>query len=148
MTSGFIADLSTGDGFVVVSVSGELDLAQSPVLRKTLDAVLHGEESLVIIDTSELQFIDSTGIGVLVAARNHLEAVHGLLVIANLDEIVGRPVRLTEGDTAIPVHWAGTTQRPWPEGDATPVSILADLGFTSEAATLRAVLDVGAEPIS
>jgi anti-sigma B factor antagonist len=147
MTSGFAADLSSGDGFVVLTLSGELDLAEAPVLRKMLDRVLRGNAALIVIDAGGLQFIDSTGIGVLVAARNHIEAASGLLVIANLDETVGRPVRLTEVDTAIPVHWAGTPQRPWTDEGATPVSILAVLGFPDEAAALGATLDVGAEPI-
>ena len=148
MASGFRADLSTGDGFVVVSVTGELDLAEAPVLRKTLEGVLHGDTSLVVIDANDLTFIDSTGIGVLVAAHNHLGATNGLLVIANLDESVGRPLRLTEVDTAIPVHWAGTTQLPWADPAASPVSILASLGFTAEATARGAGRDVGAEPIS
>src|SRR5437764_14099584 len=82
MIRGFVADLSTGDGFVAVSLSGELDLAEAPVLRKTLDRVLRPGTSLIVIDAHALQFIDSTGIGVLVAAHNHLEATGGLLVIA------------------------------------------------------------------
>src|SRR3954462_1774631 len=148
MTGGFVADLSSGDGFVVVSASGELDLAEAPVLRKTLERVLQDCPSLIVIDASELQFIDSTGIGVLVAAHNHAEASNGMLVIANLDEKIGRPLRLTQVDTAIPVHWAGTTLRPWTEPDVAPDSILAALGFDTAAAAPRAAHDVGAKPIS
>src|SRR3954463_4126022 len=143
MTGGFVADLSSGDGFVVVSASGELDLAEASVLRKTLERVLPDCPSLVVIDAGGLQFIDSTGIGVLVAAHNRVEATNGMLVIANLDEKVGRPLQLTQVDTAIPVHWAGTTLRPWAEPDVTPDSILATLGFDTAAAVVRAAHDVG-----
>lgn len=142
MASGFFADLSTGDGYAVVSLSGELDLAESPGLRRTLDRVLRSSTRLIVIDAAELTFLDSTGIGVIVAAYNRQVAAGGRLVITNLNEVVGRPIRLTEVDTAIPVHWTCEVLRPWAEPGATPSMILAAFGFAAEG------VDADTEPIS
>src|SRR5437763_8911400 len=103
MSAGFAVTAATGDGFTVLVLSGELDLAAAPTLRRAIDQHVGPDTSLLVADARALRFIDSTGIGVLVGTRNHLARSGGLLVIANLDETVGRPLRLTEVDTAIPV---------------------------------------------
>lgn len=54
----------------VLAIAGELDMANASTLTKELESLEEGsgEESLTI-DMSELEFIDSTGIAVLVAAH-------------------------------------------------------------------------------
>ena len=146
MTSAFVAEVASGDGFVAVSLSGELDLAETAGLRKVLDRVLASAPRLVVIDAAELTFLDSSGIGILVAAHNSLVAAGGQFVIANLGESTGKPVRLTEVDTAIPVHWAAPVVQPWVSPDVTVEAILAALGMGRSAAELG--VDVDAEPIS
>ena len=54
----------------MVHVRGEIDLATAPALRACLLAL----EGDVIVDLSEVDFLDSTGIGVLVAQRKRLGA--------------------------------------------------------------------------
>ncbi len=59
-------------GRTVVSVAGELDVFTSPQLRQVLfDPVLCGG-SRIVIDLDDVTFMDSTGIGTLVAARRWL----------------------------------------------------------------------------
>jgi anti-sigma B factor antagonist len=66
--SGFAISISDTDGRAVVEVRGELDLATAPeleaVLLERLDA---GAE--VVLDLRELQFMDSSGLRVLVTAH-------------------------------------------------------------------------------
>jgi anti-sigma B factor antagonist len=52
----------------VIRVGGELDLATVPALADELDAAVNGPASRVVVDMSDLEFIDSTGIAVLVRA--------------------------------------------------------------------------------
>lgn len=54
------------DGFVVVELRGELDVATVPVLSNTLAAI---SGSTVVVDLSELTFMDSSGISALIHAR-------------------------------------------------------------------------------
>jgi anti-sigma B factor antagonist len=149
MTAGFAVTAAAGDRFTVLALSGELDLAEAPTLRKAIDEHVGPDTSLLVADARDLNFIDSTGIGVLVATRNQLARTGGLLVIANLGQTVGRPLQVTEVDTAIPVHWAGELAlAPWTEPGATPASILTALGFEAEAAAFGTGPGVGAEPVS
>ncbi|GGT24601.1 STAS domain-containing protein [Streptomyces chromofuscus] len=65
--------------WAVLHVSGELDLVTSPVLRQRVhDAVAEGRHSLVL-DLSEVWFCDSSGVGVLIAARRLLRSCQGRL---------------------------------------------------------------------
>jgi anti-anti-sigma factor len=72
----------TGDEqgqWAVLQVSGELDLVTSPVLRQRVhDAVAEGRHSLVL-DLSEVLFCDSSGVGVLIAARRLIRSCQGRL---------------------------------------------------------------------
>ena len=52
----------------VISLCGELDLANANTAKTALDASLAEDTSRVVIDMRELEFIDSTGIALLVAA--------------------------------------------------------------------------------
>jgi anti-anti-sigma factor len=53
----------------VVSVKGELDLASSPALEEELERIAASQVEVVIVDLSELEFMDSTGLSVLVRAH-------------------------------------------------------------------------------
>jgi anti-sigma B factor antagonist len=57
------------DGWVRMLVRGELDMGTAPILSPRL-AQLRAERQLVRLDLSELEFIDSTGIHLLIAAFN------------------------------------------------------------------------------
>jgi anti-sigma B factor antagonist len=56
----------------VLAVSGELDLAAAPSLEEELDRVFGSEVELIVLDLKGLDFIDSTGLSVLV--RGHQRA--------------------------------------------------------------------------
>lgn len=57
----------------VVSVSGELDLSSAPILRDALEPVIALGPDQVIIDLSDLRFVDSTGLAVLLEAQARVD---------------------------------------------------------------------------
>ncbi|MFE9774013.1 STAS domain-containing protein [Streptomyces sp. NPDC005931] len=73
-----VTDAEQGE-WAVLRVSGELDLVTSPVLRQRVhDVVADGRHSLVL-DLSDVWFCDSSGVGVLIAARRLLRSCQGSL---------------------------------------------------------------------
>ncbi|MEU9241404.1 STAS domain-containing protein [Streptomyces shenzhenensis] len=65
--------------WAVLGVSGELDLVTSPVLRQRVhDVVADGCHS-VVLDLSDVFFCDSSGVGVLIAARRLIRSCRGRL---------------------------------------------------------------------
>jgi anti-sigma B factor antagonist len=83
------------DATVVVRLSGDLDLAGVAQARAAIDEALGHAPKTLTFDVSELRFMDSSGIAVLVAATQRVDAVvlrdpspviQRLLTIAGLAE--------------------------------------------------------------
>lgn len=95
------------DGVRVVAVRGELDLSTAPDLEGPLEAALSGGESSVLIDLTECEFIDSTGIALIVRAWQQLDADKehgGRLVIANNNDQVQRVLEISGLNLSISIH--------------------------------------------
>lgn len=69
ISDGTLAVHTARDGDAcVVSLRGELDLANAATAETAIDDALSATDARVIVDLRELEFIDSTGIALLVAA--------------------------------------------------------------------------------
>ena len=64
-------------GVTLLRLSGELDVQSCPELRPVLDSLATREERDVTVDLSELQLIDSSGVGVLVSLYKRVRARGG-----------------------------------------------------------------------
>jgi anti-anti-sigma factor len=56
----------------VIAVSGELDLASGPELEAQLHDISPSDTELVVVDLRELEFMDSTGLSIIVRAHQRL----------------------------------------------------------------------------
>jgi anti-sigma B factor antagonist len=61
--------LRVGDR-LVISLHGELDLANAPLLQSALDDLELVDAATVVLDLHELAFIDSTGLRTIFSARD------------------------------------------------------------------------------
>jgi len=59
---------------VVLSITGELDLASAPLLQSAIESTELASAPMVVLDLQELKFIDSTGLRVLLAAHERSQA--------------------------------------------------------------------------
>jgi anti-sigma B factor antagonist len=80
---------------VTVVLTGELDLASAPQLRSTLADLAGGGIVHVIVDVANLGFIDSTGIGILVADFKRLTSNGGSLAVRNAGPRIYRIFEMT-----------------------------------------------------
>ena len=81
-------------GSRVIRVSGELDLSTVPSLEQELEAALERPEGGVVVDLSDLEFIDSTGIAVLVRAMGE-EGESRLKFVPTRSAAVARVLEMT-----------------------------------------------------
>lgn len=69
-------------GAVVVHLVGELDLYNAPEVRSTLLELAAEQPERLVIDLAEVDFVDSTALGVLIEARTKLENRRSFLLAA------------------------------------------------------------------
>jgi anti-sigma B factor antagonist len=93
--SHFQVDVRNSDDATVISVSGELDLASSPALEEELERVAQSNAQLVVVDLRNLEFMDSTGLSVLVRAHQRAEENGRRLGLVNGSQQVQRLLTLT-----------------------------------------------------
>ncbi len=95
MQSQFRVDVRSERGATVIAVSGELDLASSPMLEERLEEVFGSDASLVILDLRKLDFMDSTGLSVLIKAHQTAEQAERQLYLVKGPPQVQRLLSLT-----------------------------------------------------
>jgi anti-anti-sigma factor len=83
------------DGVVHVRIEGELDVSTAPELISCLKGLLTDEVSGFVFDLSELQFVDSSGLGVLVMATKRVRAEGKKLVLVSPRSQVARLLDIT-----------------------------------------------------
>ncbi len=81
--------------YTVVAAEGELDLNNAPQLRRTLNAAVDAGAANLVMDLTEVQFIDSTTLGVLIGAYNRLRPTGGRLAVACPQEKLLNVFRVT-----------------------------------------------------
>jgi anti-sigma B factor antagonist len=72
-TRPFSAVAAPTDYGLLVTVTGELDIATAPQLREALTA-RPAEDGLMVVDLTPLTFMDSTGLSEIVRTANAVEA--------------------------------------------------------------------------
>jgi anti-sigma B factor antagonist len=77
-----VGDVERRDGAVVVHLVGELDLYNAPALRAALLDVAAAQPERLVIDLEEVDFVDSTALGVLIETRAKLENKKAFLLAA------------------------------------------------------------------
>jgi anti-anti-sigma factor len=83
------------NGAVVVRLAGELDLSTSAELRRRLLQVAStGGASRIVLDLSDVHFIDAHSVGLIISARETAEAHGRTLYVDGLRSLPARMFRL------------------------------------------------------
>jgi anti-sigma B factor antagonist len=79
----------------VLKVAGEVDIQTSPVLHDHLTRVLDEGHTSVIVDLTDVTFLDSTGLSVLIAGLKRCQGSGGSLRVASPQPNVRRVLEVT-----------------------------------------------------
>ena len=93
-----VAGIDRRNGALVIHLVGEIDLYNAPALRAALLELCAERPERLVVDLAEVDFVDSTALGILIEARTKLEnpqsfflaapgrETHRALTISGLDQ--------------------------------------------------------------
>lgn len=88
----------------VIELAGDLDHHTAPEVRALLPGLTLRPGQQIVIDLAQLTFCDSSGITVLIAARNHALAADAAIVLAAVPDRVSRIFRIVGLEQVFPTH--------------------------------------------
>ncbi|HTZ08899.1 MAG TPA: STAS domain-containing protein [Acidimicrobiales bacterium] len=91
-------------GVPVVTVGGEVDLATAPRLAEHLEGLGESGATTVVVDLTEVRFVDSTALGVLVAAMKRLRAGGGDLRLVVTEPHLAKVFSITGLDDVFAIY--------------------------------------------
>ena len=95
---------SQGD-YVIIALAGEIDLYTAPRLQSELTAALSGQSpARIVVDMSGVDFCDSTGMNVLLAAHRLASERGGDLILAGPRPSVRKILEVTGLQSVFTVH--------------------------------------------
>jgi anti-sigma B factor antagonist len=92
------------NGSTIVAVAGEIDLHSAPTFRDELIAAIAEHSPRLVVDLTEVTFLDSSGVGVLVGALRRARAQRGWVRLVAPARGARRVLEITQLDRVFPIH--------------------------------------------
>jgi len=93
-----------GKSVNVIVVQGDLDAYSAPRLREVLTDLIAGGSDWIVVDCCTLEYIDSSGLGALVAGLKQMSDHNGTLALAEPNDSVRRVLQVTGLDRLFPLY--------------------------------------------
>lgn len=97
-------DIRDDEGVPVLAVTGEIDVYTAPSLREQLVALSQGSSTTIVVDLSDVSFVDSTGLGVLVSGLKRFREAGGDLPLVVTQPQILKVLEITGLATVFSVH--------------------------------------------
>lgn len=97
-------DVTEHGHWSVLQVDGEIDIATAPRLREQLISLVNDKRYHLVIDMEAVEFIDSTGLGVLIGALKRVRAHDGDLQVVLTDPHILKVFEITQLDTIFRIN--------------------------------------------
>lgn len=102
------------DGILFLYLVGEIDAFTAPKLREVLVPVTEERNKQIIIDLTDVQYIDSTGLGVFIGALKSSHNYDSHIKLCGLSDRVLRLFKITGLDEVIEI----IDKENWPIGES------------------------------
>lgn len=98
-----------------MDITGEVDLHTAPKLRERIHELTEEGRDRIVLNLQPLSFMDSTGLGVLVAALKRIKGRDGELVLVAPQDPVRKVLQVTGLDKVFPI--GGSVSEAVADGD-------------------------------
>jgi len=102
--NGLTADVSTHGTQTVVALAGEIDLSNHVALRTALNDLIVGGSVDLVLDLTDVTFMDSTGLGAMIGTRRRVHAFQGSLAIVLTNDAILRVFEVTGLDKVFDLY--------------------------------------------
>lgn len=92
------------DGTTIVTVGGEIDVYTAPKLRDKITELVGGGAYRLVVDLEAVEFLDSTGLGVLVGGLKKVRAHDGSLRLVCTQDRLLKIFRITGLAKVFDIH--------------------------------------------
>lgn len=92
------------NGWAVVSVHGEIDVYTAPRCRERLVALVSEGHYRIVVDLEGVDFLDSTGLGVLVGALKRVRSHDGELLLVCTQPRILKVFEITRLTRVFDIH--------------------------------------------
>ena len=97
-------DHHTKDGIEIVDVEGEIDVYTAPRLRELLIELVNSRFYQLVVNMEKVEFLDSTGLGVLVGGLKRVRAHDGSLDLVCTQDRILKIFRITGLTNVFGIH--------------------------------------------
>ena len=94
----------TEGDYTVLEVGGEVDVYTAPKLRERLVELVGDGHHRIVVDMSKVEFLDSTGLGVLVGGLKRVRQHEGRLALVCNQERILKIFRITGLTKVFPIY--------------------------------------------
>lgn len=92
------------EGILIINISGDIDHHSAKPLREEIDTHLYlYRATTVILDLCEVDFMDSSGLGLILGRYQKISDLGGRLIVANPDNAVSKILALAGMDKLITI---------------------------------------------
>ena len=104
MAETLILDTNDHGDLTVVAVKGEVDLYTAPSLKERVADLVSAGRSRIAVDLAGVEFMDSTGLGVLIGGLKRCKEAGGSLTLVAPREPVLKILAITGLDKVFAIH--------------------------------------------
>lgn len=97
-------DVSEQGDWSVLQVGGEIDVATAPRLREQLIRLVNDQKYRIVVSLEGVDFIDSTGLGVLIGALKRVRTHDGDLVLVCTEPRIAKVFAITGLNQVFQIH--------------------------------------------
>lgn len=99
----FTHDIQKQGRILVIAPKGNLDSAAASAFETVITRVLGKADAPVVFDCERLEFLSSSGIRILVVARNLTHVGGGRVLVCNMNPYISEVIRMSGLDSVLSV---------------------------------------------
>jgi anti-sigma B factor antagonist len=96
-------DHKVENGIINITIKGRLDAATSPVAEESINKILEGAENRLLFDFSDLEYLSSGGLRVILGASKEIRRRDGKVALCCLNQYVNEIFEVSGFSAIIPI---------------------------------------------